>query len=1187
MKITALTADSSAVYVGEWARPFRSPQSSLDYGIIRRIDAASRQSTIIAGGGPDTRLRTDVPATETKLGRVEGLGFAANGDLLLTTAGRAYRLPLTPGAHLQPVDRERPGFTLMDTPGDVTGLSDGRVVVAAVKTRIYRPDGTASTALNQAPVDGEGSSLRFPNSEGLLGINKPDWPYSVAPDGANGFYYTAGGWLEHEDGNGFVTTTVAPKSTNLPYDNPDVPDAIRLDSGSVGIVRREAGGTLLLMADGVVYRRQTDGTLTRLAGGGSADETQPGPATGALLRDTTLAPDGVGGFYLSRTSEDGFEFRDSETIQHVDTAGLITPFAGNGLTYGGDGGPATDATFGTTYGAAHGLAVGPDGTVYISDTDRRVVRAVSPGGLIRTVAGRDAYIFEQADGDGGPASAARLWEPTELSVDGVGDLFIVDQYRIRKVNPAGIITTVLDDGGTDYDGTPTGAPAPVVVPGFNGARIAATVGGTLYIAPAPRPGEDNRLLALSPDGHLREVASSGPIRFLATSGETLYSSYEGVVYRLGDDGTFETYADVKGSDSRITSGTITAAPDGSLFVNRAFAPTVRIDPDTTQHNVVGADCDLCAHGANRNDPVGSTALSSSEDVIAAYGDDLLVAYPGAVYRMIGMHEAAYPPTPPSDISASPQDHAVQVSWQPPHDDGGSGVTGYTVDVEPGGHHLTIGAATRNATVSGLANGTPSTVIVTAQNAIGTSPVSDAATVVPIPGHSVPSAPPEVLLQPDVDRILVDWPEPEVPGSSPVTSYTVRLSTGAVQTVPAPGTNAAIPVPAGQPISATVTASNADGTSAPTASAAPATASHALAGITNLRVIEHHRTVTVVWDNPSSVAGHPITGSCAEAEPWQWGRCAPGGGSAVSLPIRHSENKVLVAAGNDLQAAPSVESAYFGAEPVDPTPVPDRPATATAAASPTSVTVSWMPPAGGTPVRDYVVSLRPDGRSLVADATAHSVTFTGVMTGGSYNALVQADGDGGLGEATPTATVTVLAPPTPPSSAVTISGAASRTTSYGTTVTVAGTAAPGCSVGLWFRQAGASSYVQRRTLSASSGGAWSTTYVANDDYRLYATCRTAQSTQVLVQVAPTTNGAATRTVKKKSTVTLTGTGLPGKTLTLHFHRAGTAATDYSILRTVTVGSNGIWSRPYVADVDYRVYATLPNATSSPTVLIQAR
>ena len=88
-------------------------------------------------------------------------------------------------------------------------------------------------------------------------------------------------------------------------------------------------------------------------------------------------------------------------------------------------------------------------------------------------------------------------------------------------------------------------------------------------------------------------------------------------------------------------------------------------------------------------------------------------------------------------------------------------------------------------------------------------------------------------------------------------------------------------------------------------------------------------------------------------------------------------------------------------------------------------------------------------------------------------------------------------------------------------------------------------------------------------------------------APTIAGATSRTASKNSTYTITGTGIPGQTLTVHFHKAGTAANDYSLLRTVTVAKNGGWSRSYVASVDYRFYASLPNGQVSPKVLVQAR
>ena len=91
--------------------------------------------------------------------------------------------------------------------------------------------------------------------------------------------------------------------------------------------------------------------------------------------------------------------------------------------------------------------------------------------------------------------------------------------------------------------------------------------------------------------------------------------------------------------------------------------------------------------------------------------------------------------------------------------------------------------------------------------------------------------------------------------------------------------------------------------------------------------------------------------------------------------------------------------------------------------------------------------------------------------------------------------------------------------------------------------------RRRTPTATSTGTWGTSYLANDDYSVYATNGTAQSASVPIQVAPAITGPATRTVLKNSTNTITGTGtgIPGTTVTVRFHKAGTAATDYRALR----------------------------------------
>lgn len=136
--------------------------------------------------------------------------------------------------------------------------------------------------------------------------------------------------------------------------------------------------------------------------------------------------------------------------------------------------------------------------------------------------------------------------------------------------------------------------------------------------------------------------------------------------------------------------------------------------------------------------------------------------------------------------------------------------------------------------------------------------------------------------------------------------------------------------------------------------------------------------------------------------------------------------------------------------------------------------------------------------------------------------------------------------------------------------------------------GHTGYVLRQTLTASTSGRFSTTYIAGDDYRYYAQVGSTVSAGVLTQAAPTLAGPLGRVVKKNSTVVLKGTGVAGSTVRLHFHKAGTEATDYSIVRDVVVASNGTWNRPYVALVDYRLFASSTlNATTTSTYLVQAR
>jgi sugar lactone lactonase YvrE len=136
-------------------------------------------------------------------------------------------------------------------------------------------------------------------------------------------------------------------------------------------------------------------------------------------------------------------------IRKIAVGGTITTFAGNGVYgYSGDNGTATQASLSNPIG----VSVDSLGNVYIVDSSNNVIRKVDPAGIIHTVAGNHVSGFS---GDGGPATAAQLNYPQGTVSDGMGNLYISDygNFRIRKVDASGTITTYAGNGNSSPTGT--------------------------------------------------------------------------------------------------------------------------------------------------------------------------------------------------------------------------------------------------------------------------------------------------------------------------------------------------------------------------------------------------------------------------------------------------------------------------------------------------------------------------------------------------------------------------------------------------------------------------------------------------------------------------------------------------------------------------------------------------------------
>ena len=188
--------------------------------------------------------------------------------------------------------------------------------------------------------------------------------------------------------------------------------------------------------------------------------------------------------------------------------------------------------------------------------------------------------------------------------------------------------------------------------------------------------------------------------------------------------------------------------------------------------------------------------------------------------------------------------------------------------------------------------------------------------------------------------------------------------------------------------------------------------------------------------------------------------------------------------------------------------------------------------------------------------------------------------------TPTGTVAPSPMPTAPAgSTVTISGGNAQFPRYGTVFNITGTAPAGSVVTLRFHKSGTpvGSYGLIRTLTTPASGVWTRAMAASFDYRYFATLDTTagqvSSNNVLFQPAPVINGPLNVLTAKNKPFLITGKAAPYSLLFLHFHKAGTPASDYSIVRAVRTNSVGVWSRSILASSDYRYYASR-NAADTP-------
>ncbi len=226
------------------------------------------------------------------------------------------------------------------------------------------------------------------------------------------------------------------------------------------------------------------GVVTTLAGsiwGGSSN----GTGTAALFYGPDgVAVDGSGNVYVA-------DFGNN-LIRKIAPGAVVTTLAGS-MAYGSSNGVGTAASF----NGPQGVAVDASGNVYVADRYNNMIRVITSGGLVSTLAGTSSPGSANGTGTG-----ASFYWPQGVAVDGAGNVYVGDSLNnlIRKITPGGMVSTLAGQAGVTGATNATGTAATFNYP----IGVAVDDSGTVYVADCG----NNMIRKITPGGVVSTLAGS-------------------------------------------------------------------------------------------------------------------------------------------------------------------------------------------------------------------------------------------------------------------------------------------------------------------------------------------------------------------------------------------------------------------------------------------------------------------------------------------------------------------------------------------------------------------------------------------------------------------------------------------------------------------------------------------------------
>ncbi len=525
---------------------------------IRKITPAGVVTTL--AGTPGVYGSADGTGSAAQFWQPWGIAVDSAGNLYVADQGNSTIRKITPAGVVTTIAGAAGAFGSADgsasaarfnAPAAVAVDSAGNLYVADTGNQTIRKITSAGVVTTLAGTAGIAGS-----TDGTGGAARFYMPYALTVAGTTLYVADTFNSTIRKVTSGGVVTTFAGAAGG--FGNVNGTGSAARFNNPYGVAATSTGTIYVADARNMAIRKITPArAVTTFAGSATTDGGGMGSSDDTGRTARFYYPNGVAVTGTTVYVADTF----NSTIRKVTSTGVVTTFAGTaGVVGSADG---TSAQFHYPYGVAADKA----GNVYVADTSNSTIRKITSAGVVTTLAGA-AGVIGSVDG---PGSAAQFYYPFAVAVDSAGNVYVADtnNYTVRKITPAGLVTTLAGLAGNYGSTDGTGSDARF----GNLFGIAVDNAGNVYAT------DDTY-------STIRRITPAGVVTTLAgTPGTSGSADGTGSAARFNSTGVVTTLAGVAGSYG-IADGTgrsarflnpagIAVANSGTLYVADSYNHEIR------------------------------------------------------------------------------------------------------------------------------------------------------------------------------------------------------------------------------------------------------------------------------------------------------------------------------------------------------------------------------------------------------------------------------------------------------------------------------------------------------------------------------------------------------------------------------------------------------------------------------------